>query len=382
MGGVAIVIGVGVWFESQARQMLVRHQEQLAFALAESAGFRLHPLLAAEDYDGLFVSLREIALRCGCVDVLVANRSGLVLAQITGPGNGSNRADVDLAESMQGRVALPRNEGVWLTGDKELQAWSRLGSAGSATDKASWVRITLSAAPLQSELVRLRGNAVGIVAVGGAVLTMALLLLLTRAYGVAHAREDGLIAQQRELRDAVHRDRLTGLLNRAGLHERLELAVASRRAADRLLAVCFLDLDGFKAINDRFGHAVGDLLLVEVARRLSGCVRESDTVARLGGDEFVLLLEGETRPGELLDLLERILQRVSQQVPGGSQPLRVGVSIGVTLCHSATDTPQNLLEQADEAMYEAKRGGRNRWVLHPSVSGDLFSPAALQSTPS
>jgi len=168
-----------------------------------------------------------------------------------------------------------------------------------------------------------------------------------------------LTSTQEKLRRSVERDALTDAL---GLAQRLEQTLASRRAGEQLLAVCFLDLDGFKAVNDRYGHDVGDLLLAEVARRLSASVRQTDTVARLAGDEFVLLLEGESRPGEVMAIVEGIIARVSQRVPAAGEPLRVGVSIGVALRHSHHDTAEVLLKQADEAMYEAKRAGRNRVI--------------------
>lgn len=98
-------------------------------------------------------------------------------------------------------------------------------------------------------------------------------------------------------------------------------------------------------------------------------------VVRLGGDEFVLLLEGENWPGELSALLDGVVSRVSQRVPAAGQPLRIGVSMGVAVRLSAADTADGLIQRADEAMYEAKRAGGNRWVLHHSVGGQLFSPA-------
>ncbi len=368
--GAFAVLGVfGVWLEGQVRHIFIEDSEQLAMSIVAATAMRVGPLLAADDYDGVAATLQSIARDTGALDVLVASAEGDVLCHVTRPENSSGH----LVEVGGGRVDLPTLPGVSRLANGQLQAWVRT----DAVRDQGWIRIAMPLAQTWSRFDALRSYTRVVAAVGGLILLALLMSPLAWTYRIVERRESGLLAERDELHHAVYHDRLTGLLNRVGLLERLESSLASRRASDQLLAVCFLDLDGFKAVNDRYGHAIGDLLLVEVARRLSSCVRETDAVARLGGDEFVLLLEGESRPGELLALLEGIIARISQRVPAAGKPLRVGVSIGVAVRDSVGDTAETLLKQADEAMYEAKRGGRNRWVLHRSAGGLLFSPPDL-----
>lgn len=154
---------------------------------------------------------------------------------------------------------------------------------------------------------------------------------------------------------------LTGLPNRSLLMDRLAQAVPLfLRRTDRL-AVCFIDLDGFKAVNDTLGHDAGDQLLRVVANRLVQHVRSHDTVARLGGDEFVLLLSHLPGAEECLQILQRVLSAINEPVPlANASTARVSASIGVAFCPQDGQDVSGLLTQADDAMYQAKRAGRNR----------------------
>lgn len=169
--------------------------------------------------------------------------------------------------------------------------------------------------------------------------------------------------QQRRLERMAHYDALTGLPNRVLFADRLELALRGARRRGRTLAVCYLDLDGFKPVNDRWGHRTGDALLVEIAQRLRSTLRDTDTVARLGGDEFVLLLGDLADAGEGLRLLNRLLSAIAEPVSIAPGTLQVSASIGVTLFPDDDSDAETLLRHADEAMYLAKRSGRNCYAL-------------------
>lgn len=153
-------------------------------------------------------------------------------------------------------------------------------------------------------------------------------------------------------------DALTRLPNREFLYERLNKALANVKAEGGYLAVLYVDLDRFKQINDTFGHAVGDTLLQQVARRLKHCVRESDTVARMSGDEFVLVLEHLKLPEHGDIVAEKISFNLSQPLLIEGHTLRVTPSIGVALYPEHGDQSQQLLNHADSAMYSAKRRSR------------------------
>ncbi|WP_211166173.1 EAL domain-containing protein, partial [Azoarcus sp. TTM-91] len=171
---------------------------------------------------------------------------------------------------------------------------------------------------------------------------------------------------QQRLEHLAYHDPLTQLPNRQLFSDRMEQALAQARRHGTMLAVCYLDLDGFKPINDRHGHHAGDEVLQEISTRLKANLRGGDTVARLGGDEFALLLSDITSADELETVLGRLLEVISHPVAGlEGSPL--SASIGVSLFPDDGEDADTLLRHADQAMYRAKEGGRNAWRLFGSV---------------
>ncbi|MDH4134963.1 MAG: EAL domain-containing protein, partial [Gammaproteobacteria bacterium] len=166
---------------------------------------------------------------------------------------------------------------------------------------------------------------------------------------------------QRRLEHMAHHDALTQLPNRTLLADRLQRAIARARRESSLLAVCYLDLDDFKPVNDRFGHAAGDQLLIEVTQRLRSCLRDSDTLSRLGGDEFVMLLGGICSTEEYEIILRRVFASLNTPFTVAGESLRITASIGVTLFPADDADTDTLLRHADQAMYTAKQAGRNRY---------------------
>ncbi|MFN3829089.1 MAG: EAL domain-containing protein [Tepidimonas ignava] len=167
---------------------------------------------------------------------------------------------------------------------------------------------------------------------------------------------------EQALQRIAHYDALTGLPNRVLLHDRLRQAMARTRRSQRKLAVVFLDLDGFKGINDRHGHAVGDQLLVQLAQRMQQALRGGDTLGRLGGDEFVAVLQDLDDHTASIPVLQRLLLAAATPVVVDGHTLQVTASLGLAFYpqHSDVDADQ-LLRQADQAMYQAKLSGKNRY---------------------
>ncbi len=161
----------------------------------------------------------------------------------------------------------------------------------------------------------------------------------------------------------AHYDMLTSVPNRRLLGDRLEQAIAHARRHQKNLAVCYLDLDGFKPINDQFGHEGGDRMLIEIAHRLESMSRGDDTVARLGGDEFVLLWNDIGNEADCIQVLERVLKEVSEPMKLATTPVSVSASIGVTLYPDDNVDADSLLRHADHAMYTAKQLGKNRYQI-------------------
>jgi diguanylate cyclase (GGDEF)-like protein/PAS domain S-box-containing protein len=166
---------------------------------------------------------------------------------------------------------------------------------------------------------------------------------------------------QEQLERQANHDLLTGLPNRNLLTDRLDQSISRAERLGYFLGLVFIDLDNFKFINDSLGHAAGDELLVEMARRLQDCLRTSDTVARLGGDEFVLVLNDHYRINSIISLLERVLFEIGRPVNLSGRELHVGASLGVAVYPQDGPNAESLLKHADVAMYAAKSRGRNNF---------------------
>jgi diguanylate cyclase (GGDEF)-like protein/PAS domain S-box-containing protein len=174
---------------------------------------------------------------------------------------------------------------------------------------------------------------------------------------------------QERLHFLAHHDVLTRLPNRTLFHDRLDHALNQARRTGSKLALMFIDLDGFKIINDSLSHAAGDALLQEVARRLQDSVRESDTVARLGGDEFTVILENQSGPEAAATVAQGILERITMPIDLAGQSVSVGASIGITLFPDDASDREGLISNADIAMYRAKEVGRGNYQFFTASLG-------------
>lgn len=177
---------------------------------------------------------------------------------------------------------------------------------------------------------------------------------------------------EEELRHQALHDVLTGLPNRGLLSDRLEQAVARARRGDSAVALLFVDVDRFKAVNDSFGHEAGDKVLVTLARELEGAVRDEDTVARFGGDEFVVLAEGLRGPADAVATAERLVETLRASPPCNGAPYHLTASLGVAVCGrgAAACTADEMLRQADIAMYRAKgTSGITHHLFDPQEDG-------------
>ncbi len=199
---------------------------------------------------------------------------------------------------------------------------------------------------------------VGVVAVAGAALGIVYIL---------KRRSDrflGYLAQY---------DQLTGLINRSLFQDRLNSAIARARREGGLVTVMFLDIDGFKDVNDRFGHSVGDELLRQVASRLVACLRETDTVARIGGDEFTVVLEGGKRVEDAGQVAMKLLKTIGSPYQVGTKELIVTASIGIAMYPLDGETYAELVKGADTAMYQSKAAGRNTYQYFTRALRDRTS---------
>lgn len=212
---------------------------------------------------------------------------------------------------------------------------------------------------------------------------MASLLSLAMLIVFLRSRERQRIAAEAKRRTIEHlalHDALTGLPNRFLLFGHLERASSLAQRHDMKVGVLFLDLDGFKPVNDRLGHPVGDLVLQEVARRLQRCVRDCDTASRFGGDEFVILLSEIWKAEDARKVAEKILQALAEPIAigDGHAPVRISTSIGIAIFPDCGTDATALIDAADHAMYCAKGGGPGHYAFAGNAAN--AAPAAARST--
>jgi diguanylate cyclase (GGDEF)-like protein len=162
-------------------------------------------------------------------------------------------------------------------------------------------------------------------------------------------------------------DDLTGLPNRALFRDRLDMAQNMALRNKAKLAILFIDLDGFKAVNDNYGHKIGDLLLQEVAKLLQATVRQSDSVARIGGDEFIILLNGINDKEDAAVVAEKILAAFRQPIVLAGQSAKVGTSIGISIFPDHGIDNEKLITYADDAMYGIKKSGKNAYAFYAAL---------------
>jgi diguanylate cyclase (GGDEF)-like protein/PAS domain S-box-containing protein len=187
-------------------------------------------------------------------------------------------------------------------------------------------------------------------------------------------------AAERNLQFVASHDALTGLFNRSMFSQRLQQALAQAQRHERQLAVLFIDLDGFKLINDTLGHDAGDVLLADLAVRLRECLREGDTLGRMGGDEFVVLIEGYKEDTQLLDVARKVLETVAQPFLLRDGSYNVTASIGIAAYPQDGHDATELLKNADIAMYRAKEQGKNNFRFHsPDMNTHLVERVSLET---
>jgi diguanylate cyclase (GGDEF)-like protein len=256
---------------------------------------------------------------------------------------GSTRP-VDITENAEGRYARPSP----IDGITRIYTYGRVGK---------YPLVVTVGLDLDQVLAEWRSNATTLVALAfGA----SLLLVGFAAQLIRQVLRDAsaAYAARREITHTAEHDFLTGLPNRLLLNDRLSQAIAMAQRRQNKLAVLFLDLDGFKQINDSLGHQTGDKLLQSVANRLVACVRSSDTVSRQGGDEFVALLSEIREPEDAALTANKMLEAVAQAHSIDQHELCVSISIGVSIYPDDGLDAETLVKHADAAMYEAKERGR------------------------
>lgn len=356
---VVLISASSIWTYYNTNQLIQITQERREVALGKGLALAISDLIVTREYAQLESDLRQIMGNESVSSVLVTDLGGTVLAYLERKSDAGpvipnfSVASIALPKVLPNQFLLQKRGDLsvlWYKVDPGIPlGWIRMETLRNADD------------PLLSNL---RMNILLSVLILFFALFGITLMLFYRANQKTQEEELRLINSNEILHDAAHFDVLTKLPNRLSLDSLLEKAMAVAKLDSDLLAICFLDLDGFKEVNDRMGHLSGDNLLIAAAGRMKKAVRDSDSVIRLGGDEFVLILGGIKNEPQLNILLSRILELLSAPFMIDGQDVSISASIGVTIYPKDNASANNLLAHADAAMYTAKNGGKNAWEIY------------------
>jgi len=257
-----------------------------------------------------------------------------------------------------------RNE--LLTQRNVLSTYMPIMEKGATSDVVGVIEIYSDVTDLYAGVTTERNVIIASMMIILLVLYAILFMFIYKADRTIRFQFDEKQQDEEKIRHIAYHDGLTGLPNRELYRYKVDSAVEHAKRNNNLLGILFIDLDRFKQINDSLGHSVGDSLLKQVAERLSHCVRGGDTVARQGGDEFTILLEGIRHVDEIVHVCERIVETVAQPYEINGKELFTSASIGVTVYPFDDTDVDNLLKDADTAMYYAKDSGKNHYAFFKS----------------
>lgn len=356
---VVLISASSIWTYYNTNQLIEITQERRELALAKGLALSISDLIVTREYAQLESDLRQIMGNEAVKSLMVTDLDGVVLAYlerkifagVVSPNFTAN--NVDISRSITGQYSIEKQ------GDVSI-LWYKVNPG----IPLGWIRMEIFQNQNDAILGGLRFNILFSVAVLFLGLFGITLMLFFRVSRKTQEEELRLINTNVMLHDVAHRDVLTKLPNRLALNDLLESAITTAKLDSELLAICFLDLDGFKSVNDLMGHQSGDNLLIAAAGRMKKAIRERDSVIRFGGDEFVLILGGIKNITQLEFMLNRILELLSTPFMIDGRNVSISASCGVTIFPKDNAPIADLLSHADEAMYAAKAKGKNTWEFY------------------
>jgi len=355
---VGLLIGGGSWWLVRYSEATLAERAQVAqLRLSEGLSVALIESLVVRDYGALESRLSQAMANPAMRAVAVTNQRGQVLSMVKRDVQTGKVAPVFIEKYL----SPPTEKTNFVRRDlgSVSQSWSTL----QAGQPLGWLYIEVT--DDATDILMTLGQRTLMVAVGLAVVLLLVFgVILRKAYVVIDSNEFRLKSENSKLTDKANNDPLTGLPNRDALMVQLQQSMAQIQTAGLgSLAVCFIDLDRFKPINDEHGHVVGDKVLQSVAGRIRSVARNGDFLARIGGDEFILIVHGLENIWEVEPVLSRLLHVTTSPILAGGHSAWIGFSIGVTIYPQDASTPEALIQHADEAMYKAKRAGGGGWAM-------------------
>lgn len=351
---ILLVMAAGSYYTfTQVREKMRVMERDAIVALTDGTVAGLSDMIVLKDYSHLQETLRQAMVNNNIVSTTITDVSGRVLAAVVRSGSRVEPVFPDKPEVAP--VELGKTGSI-VRVDNRVTVWHQIDS----NYRVGWLKIELSTDQYDSVITSLISNlAMTITAMA---LGMGILILIQ--FNAVYKEMNGY---ENQLLDAVHTDPLTGLANRLTLDSYVKESMKNSIVMTTSFALAFVDLDGFKSVNDELGHSVGDELLKQVATRFTRMLRSGDRVIRQGGDEFVIILN-DIASKDVIPVLNKIRARVAEPYSvNGVKINSISASMGVTEYPDNNTTPSRLIANADSAMYSAKAAGKNTVVHYKDV---------------
>jgi diguanylate cyclase (GGDEF)-like protein len=353
----AIILAFSAWNYFSVAQVYSSSHEETGRALAKGIGLPLGDKLLSKDYAEAESILRR-AFANRTIDLaLVSDLDGKVLMGLKRLDDQDqlelifNIKTLSIPDAIEGGVKTKAQE------DSRLQVWQYL----NPSSPTGWLYLELKDDIGRQILLSLKHTLVLVIGITFAILFITLFLMNRNVKQKVFIYESVIKDEFDAINKKVSQDVLTKLPNRYSLYNIIEFALNRANARDQLLAILFLDLDGFKNINDQYGHQAGDLLLIQLSERLTKLFRSQDQIIRYGGDEFVICCQNLINREELEALIDRVLLGLNVPYELSGNLVHIFASIGVTIYPVDTvSSAYELITHADEALYRAKELGKNR----------------------
>jgi diguanylate cyclase (GGDEF)-like protein len=353
-----LMLVISLWTYVSVEKLIKSSRDRSISLLSAGMSTSVSDFIVTRDYGALESMLRNSFANEAIQNITVTNLNGDVLVSLFRKEDDS----VALTFEIQ-KLPVPQDLTTEKIDDTEkghVSIWKKIDPGVSL----GWLYIKVTTRFSDQILNHMRRNTIIFATLLFALALMIVIYAIYYEVRKLNDREQALIQSNDELSDVAHHDPLTKLPNRLSLEHLMANAIDLVNKEGGILAVCFLDLDGFKSVNDCFGHKAGDQVLQIVAGRLRNMIRAEDSVLRLGGDEFVLLLGGLLTRQQAEGLLTRIIASMREPIQVGSDTATIGVSIGATLYPFDNSATSSLLSHADKAMYRAKLNGKNSWYFY------------------
>jgi len=356
-----ILISAGVWSYQQTNQLARQAQVQAGNGLAVGLANALEENIILRNFAQLEVQVLQTMNSEQVISALVTDPDGTILSEAQrDPQTGNTQ----LIFNNTGKQHPERISAVSQDNEDILEIVKPIGSATNV----GWIKLQIAVTKNNALLKGIHQQLLLMNGLGATVMLLIIGFSLRNTYSQIKTTQAEIEDLNSSLHTAAFYDQLTSLPNRPLLRDRLRQALALATRSRHQVAVCYLDLDGFKEINDNYGHDMGDAVLVEVARRLTVAIRQHDTVARIGGDEFIIVINDLENIIDCKNLLDRVLIDLAQPIAIGQHTVSIGASIGVALSDAYGTNPDTLTTLADKAMYLAKQSGKNRWCFYSDLN--------------